>query len=145
MLCDRIAELFLSSLSLMLLCAALQGARVPVLVSGLLSNFTAEALACGMSHVAVVATQRGSSRPAGGGGGGGPVTRLLTWGKGARGQLGIGEAREDHLLPQVWWVCACSCWSVASGTVPRQWRASVVQPVMCTRHMMLLLDCMYHC
>lgn len=76
----------------------MQSALVPVLVRGLLSSHVAEHVACGMSHVAVVATQRSK---AGSGTGGNTVTRLLTWGQNSRGQLGIGEGREDHFLPQV--------------------------------------------
>jgi len=71
---------------------------VPVLVRGLLSNHNAERLACGMSHVAVVATQRSKANSSNGST---PVTRLLTWGKNAAGQLGIGAGREDHFMPQV--------------------------------------------
>lgn len=76
---------------------------MPVLVSGLLSSHYAEALSCGMSHVAVVATQRKPDSRASSGlnAGGSSTTRLLTWGKGSRGQLGTGHARDDHLLPQV--------------------------------------------
>jgi hypothetical protein len=87
----------------------LQGARVPVLVGGLLASHYADTLACGISHVAVVATQRGKANGGASGGLGSSsssssstaVTRLLTWGQNSRGQLGIGTAREDHLLPQV--------------------------------------------
>lgn len=81
---------------------------MPVLVGGLLASHYADTLACGTSHVAVVATQRGKANAAGGGSGplgssssSSSVTRLLTWGQNNRGQLGIGAAREDHLLPQV--------------------------------------------
>jgi hypothetical protein len=87
----------------------MQGARVPVLVGGMLASHYADTLACGISHIAVVATQRGKANggvSGGLGGGGGSsssaaVTRLLTWGQNSRGQLGLGAAREDHLLPQV--------------------------------------------
>jgi hypothetical protein len=86
--------------------AAVQSALVPVLVRGLLSNHTAERLACGMSHVAVVATQRGKANSSSGSN---PVTRLLTWGKNTAGQLGIGVGREDHFMPQVG--CWVGCWA----------------------------------
>lgn len=75
-----------------------QGALVPVLVRGLLSSHSAQRLACGMSHIAVVATQRAKANSSSGST---PVTRLLTWGKNAAGQLGIGAGREDHHMPQV--------------------------------------------
>jgi hypothetical protein len=79
---------------------------VPVLVGGLLASHYADTLACGVSHVAVVATQRGKANGGASGGLGSSssssaVARLLTWGQNHRGQLGIGAAREDHLLPQV--------------------------------------------
>lgn len=77
-----------------------EGARVPVLVSGQMSTHFAEGIAAGMSHVAVVATQRGKNNSAANSGTG-QVTRLLTWGQGNRGQLGIGDSRDDHVLPQV--------------------------------------------
>lgn len=73
-----------------------------MLVRGLLSSHVAERLACGMSHVVVVATQRSKAGGHGSSGSGAnPVTRLLTWGQNGRGQLGIGEGREDHFMPQV--------------------------------------------
>ena len=77
-----------------------EGARVPVLVSGQMATHFAECVAAGMSHVAVVATQRGKNNVVASSGTG-QVTRLLTWGQGARGQLGTGEGRDDHVLPQV--------------------------------------------
>lgn len=97
----------------------LQSALVPVLVRGMLSSHTAERLACGMSHVAVVATQRTKTHSsANSNSGAAPVTRLLTWGKNGAGQLGIGAGREDHFMPQVrlalcvcvlQGVCLCAC------------------------------------
>ena len=81
------------------LCCAVQNALVPVLVRGLLSNHSAERLAAGMSHVAVVATQR--TKATNSNSGSASVTRLLTWGKNTAGQLGIGAGREDHHMPQV--------------------------------------------
>jgi hypothetical protein len=80
-------------------CCAAQNALVPVLVRGQLSNHSVERLAAGMSHVAVVATQRTKTNS---GSGSTQLTRLLTWGKNTAGQLGIGAGREDHFLPQVW-------------------------------------------
>lgn len=90
---------------------AAQSALVPVLVRGHLSSHTAERLACGMSHVAVVATQRSKANSSSGST---PVTRLLTWGRNTAGQLGIGAGREDHFMPQVCWhaVCWRPCWQV---------------------------------
>lgn len=87
----------------------LQNGLVPVLVRGHLSNHIAERLACGMSHVAVVATQRSKTNS---GSGGTAVTRLLTWGKNTAGQLGIGAGSQDHLMP------------VVRGTVGFTWRVS---------------------
>jgi hypothetical protein len=80
-------------------CCAAQNALVPVLVRGQLSNHSVERLAAGMSHVAVVATQRTKTNS---GSGSTQLTRLLTWGKNTAGQLGIGAGREDHFMPQVW-------------------------------------------
>lgn len=101
---------------LCLVLGAVQSALVPVLVRGLLSSHTAERLACGMSHVAVVATQRSKANSSSGST---PVTRLLTWGRNTAGQLGIGAGRDDHFMPQVccwravcWrrrWQMLCSC------------------------------------
>jgi hypothetical protein len=74
-------------------------------VGGLLASHYADTLACGVSHVAVVATQRGKANGGASGGIGSSsssaVARLLTWGQNNRGQLGLGATREDHLLPQV--------------------------------------------
>eukprot|EP00879_Flechtneria_rotunda_P029876 GHRR01032339.1.p1 GENE.GHRR01032339.1~~GHRR01032339.1.p1 ORF type:complete len:628 (+),score=228.42 GHRR01032339.1:962-2845(+) len=120
-----------------------EGAHVPVLVSGLMSTHLADTLACGMSHVAVVATQRtrhsggarGLVNSAVGSGsvGGGSVMRLLTWGKGSRGQLGLGESRDDHLLPQVIGrgyepaiSSAMSCVTVLCPTMRLHWECFVV-------------------
>lgn len=66
-------------------------ARVPVIVGGVLAGMKCESLACGTSHVAVVGSRRtgqGSSR-------------VVTWGKGAQGQLGVGRPGQDHNMPQV--------------------------------------------
>jgi hypothetical protein len=76
----------------------LQNALVPVLVRGQLSNHTVERLACGMAHVAVVATQRSKTNS---GSDGTALTRLLTWGQNSAGQLGIGAGSQDHLMPTV--------------------------------------------
>lgn len=58
----------------------------------------AEEVACGMHHVAVVASKVQAN---------GDMlkearrSRLLTWGKGGQGQLGV-DAYKDYNLPQVW-------------------------------------------
>ncbi len=94
-----------------------EGARVPVLVGGALAPVCATSIACGTSHIAVVASVRpqpnersrslnGNSAGAGSADGGRERMRLLTWGRGGAGQLGLGgdgRGREpkDHNLPQV--------------------------------------------
>lgn len=83
---------------LVLLLLLPQNALVPVLVRGMLANHVADHLACGMSHVAVVATQRTKGNSSNGSV---AATRLLTWGRNSAGQLGIGAGREDHFMPQV--------------------------------------------
>ena len=75
--------------------AAWEGAKVPVLVAGAVAGTFVESIAAGMSHVAVVGTIRGSGGGSGGGGGGSGGMRLLTWGKGGAGQLGIARPGWD--------------------------------------------------
>lgn len=65
----------------------------------------AEEVACGMHHVAVVASKvqaNGRILPEA------RRSRLLTWGKGGQGQLGV-DTYKDYNLPQVRDACMRAC------------------------------------
>ena len=74
-----------------------EGARLPELVKGNLSNYRVEEVACGRKHVCVVATPITSSIRSDA-----SIHRtiLFAWGKGHKGQLGLGMAK-DHSSPQI--------------------------------------------
>lgn len=78
---------------------AWEGAKAPTLVDGNLFGMFIEDVSAGQNHVAIVASRTS---------GNGRIiedaarTRLLTWGKGSHGQLGLNsEHLKDHSIPQV--------------------------------------------
>ncbi|CAD7703407.1 unnamed protein product [Ostreobium quekettii] len=74
-----------------------EGAKLPEEVKGGLSGYKAEEIACGRKHVCVVATPVTASGRADEAR---RRTVLFAWGKGDKGQLGLGYTK-DHTSPQV--------------------------------------------
>jgi hypothetical protein len=90
-----------------------EGARVPIQVDGALYGHFAEQVACGSHHVAVVASRLGPGHQLVEGG---QRCRLLSWGRGRQGQLGLGAAHlEDQPAPQLVQVRAAAATAAAAA------------------------------